>query len=64
VGKAAKRNRIKRLAREFFRLNRHIFREHWDINLIAKRQSLDIPNKITVSSLENIFVRIAKYQQN
>lgn len=61
VGKAVKRNRIKRLAREFFRQNRHIFREHWDVNLIAKRESVDLPNNIILSSLENIFVRIASY---
>ena len=62
VGKAAKRNRIKRLAREYFRQNRHIFRDHWDISLIAKKESVDISNKALFSALESIFVRIAKYQ--
>jgi ribonuclease P protein component len=62
VGKAAKRNRIKRLAREYFRQNRHIFRDHWDISLIAKRECADISNKTLFSALENIFVRIAAYQ--
>jgi ribonuclease P protein component len=59
VGNATKRNRIKRLAREYFRQNRQIFREHWDIHLIATREGADIPNKVTFASLENIFVRIA-----
>lgn len=61
VGKAAKRNRIKRLAREYFRQNRHIFRDHWDISLIAKKRSADISNKTAFLSLENIFARIATY---
>ncbi|MGD8834655.1 MAG: ribonuclease P protein component [Desulfobacteraceae bacterium] len=64
VGKAAKRNRIKRLAREYFRQNRHIFQEYWDINIIAKKESVELPNKSTLSSLENIFARIATYQPN
>jgi ribonuclease P protein component len=58
VGKAATRNRIKRLAREFFRQNRHIINGHWDINLIAKRDAADIPNKLIVYNLEEIFARI------
>jgi ribonuclease P protein component len=62
VGKAVKRNRIKRLAREYFRQNRHIFRDHWDISLIAKRESVDISNNALLSDLENIFVRIASYK--
>ena len=64
VGKAVRRNRIKRIAREYFRQNRHIFRDHWDISLIAKRESVDISNKALFSALENIFVRIASYQQD
>jgi ribonuclease P protein component len=59
VGKAATRNRIKRLAREYFRQNRHIFKEHWDISLIAKRQSAGIANVAMFQSLENIFDQIA-----
>jgi len=62
VGNAAKRNRIKRLAREYFRQNRQIFREHWDIHLIATREGADIPNNVTFASLENIFVRIATHE--
>jgi ribonuclease P protein component len=61
VGKAATRNRIKRLAREYFRKNRHIFTEHWDISLIAKRQGAGISNVAMFQSLENIFDQIAAH---
>ncbi len=58
VGKAATRNRIKRLAREFFRQNRYMINGHWDINLIAKREAADIPNKVILNNLEVIFAQI------
>jgi ribonuclease P protein component len=37
VGNAARRNRTKRLIREFFRRNKRIFRDSEDIVVIAKR---------------------------
>jgi ribonuclease P protein component len=64
VGNAVARNRIKRLAREYFRQNRHIFKDHWDISLIAKRESIEVTNQALLSALENIFVRIASYRQD
>ena len=64
VGKAVTRNRIKRLAREYFRQNRHLIKDHWDISLIAKRESIEVPNHTLLSALENIFVRIASYRKD
>jgi ribonuclease P protein component len=64
VGNAVARNRIKRIAREYFRQNRHIFKDYWDISLIAKRECIDVTNQALLSALENIFVRIASYRQD
>ncbi len=61
VGPAVKRNRIKRLIREYFRLNRHKLVGHWDINLIAKRQIVDISSEQAYRSLQNIFERILSH---
>ena len=59
VGPAVKRNRIKRMVREYFRLNRHNLTGNWDINLIAKRQRVDFSTEQAYRSLENIFERIS-----
>jgi len=61
VGCAVKRNRIKRLVREFFRLNRHFITGEWDINIIAKNQIADITSEMASRSLQNIFTRISRY---
>jgi len=61
VGRAIKRNRIKRLVREFFRLNRQFLSGEWDINIIAKNQIADITSEKACRSLQNIFARISRY---
>ncbi len=60
VGRAVIRNRIKRLTRETFRLNRHEITGHWDINLIAKNRTAEISSDRAFLSLRSIFKEISK----
>jgi ribonuclease P protein component len=61
VGQAVERNRIKRIVREFFRINRHCLSGSWDINVIAKRQRAGIRSEKAYQSLQNIFELISRY---
>ena len=58
VGNAVTRNRLKRLARECFRKGRHRFKGAWDISLIAKKTSADLPAQRVINSIEELFAEI------
>jgi ribonuclease P protein component len=60
IGTAATRNRIKRISREYFRLNRHVIAGHWDINIIAKKKAAKLSSGQAFLSLQNIFDSISR----
>jgi len=60
VGNAPVRNRIKRMSREFFRLNRHKLKGSWDVVIIAKKEAGDLTSDQALSSLQNVFDRIPR----
>lgn len=59
VRNAVDRNRIKRLARESFRLNQHQI-PAYDIVLLARRGSSQLPNKVLFGHLEQLWIRLQK----
>jgi ribonuclease P protein component len=58
VGCASTRNRIKRLVREYFRLNKHRISSALNIIVIAKKEAAHLTSGQTVISLQNIFEKL------
>mgnify|MGYP001062317206 CR=1 FL=1 len=57
VGNSAKRNRIKRLLREFFRLNKNRFPASQDIVIIAKRNISSLKYRDVSRELDSLLIR-------
>ncbi|MBC2696337.1 MAG: ribonuclease P protein component [Desulfobacteraceae bacterium] len=59
VGNAVERNRIKRIFREYFRLNGYRITDFWDINIIAKKEAAGLTSDVALFFLQKIFDKIS-----
>jgi ribonuclease P protein component len=64
VGSAVSRNRIKRLAREYFRQNRHLLGNNLDVHVIAKKEAANVCNQEVMISLEQLFKKIGNFKDD
>jgi ribonuclease P protein component len=60
VGCAVIRNRIKRLVREYFRLNNALFDKAYDMNVIARSGAASLSSQKINQTLESIFREMSK----